>query len=36
VRPHIKLFVGGDMTRDLATPIPAGATLMIVAALSGG
>jgi len=36
VRPHIKLFVGGVLTRDLATPIPSGATLMIVAALSGG
>ena len=36
VRPHIKLFVGSEMTRDLATPIPSGATLMIVAALSGG
>ena len=36
VRPHIKLFVGSDVTRDLASPIPTGATLMIVAALSGG
>ena len=36
VRPHIKLFVGNDVTRDLAAPIPSGATLMIVAALSGG
>ena len=36
VRPHIKLFVGNEMTRDLATPIPVGAPLMIVAALSGG
>jgi hypothetical protein len=36
VRPHIKLFVGMTMTRDLATPIPSGEPLMIVAALSGG
>jgi hypothetical protein len=36
VRPHIKLFVGTDATRDLGAPIPSGATLMIVAALSGG
>ena len=36
VRPHIKLFVGSDVTRDLASEIPSGATLMIVAALSGG
>ena len=36
VRPHIKLFVDSDATRDLASPIPSGATLMIVAALSGG
>lgn len=36
VRPHIKLFVGCDATRDMAAPIPSGATLMIVAALSGG
>jgi len=30
------LFVGSDATRDLGAPIPSGATLMIVAALSGG
>lgn len=36
VRPHVRLFVGVDATRDLASPIPSGATLMIVAALSGG
>ena len=36
VRRHIKLFVGNALTRDLATPIPAGEILMIVAALSGG
>lgn len=36
VRPHIKLFVGLTATRDLAAPVPAGADVMIVAALSGG
>lgn len=36
LRPHIKLFIGNQLTRDLAAPLPAGASLMIVAALSGG
>jgi molybdopterin synthase sulfur carrier subunit len=36
IRPHVKLFVGSDATRDLGAQIPSGATLMIVAALSGG
>lgn len=36
IRPHIKLFVASAIARDLATPIPAGAELMIVGALSGG
>ena len=36
VRRHIKLFVGDALARDLATPIPAGSEVMIVAALSGG
>ena len=36
VRPHIKLFVDTALTRDLATPLPAGSSVMIVAALSGG
>lgn len=36
VRPHIKLFVGSEATRDLAAPVPAGEDVMIVAALSGG
>jgi hypothetical protein len=36
VRPHIKVFVGLDLARDLATPVPAGQDVMIVAALSGG
>jgi len=36
VRPHIKLFIDGALTRDLATPIPEAHELMIVGALSGG
>jgi len=36
IRPHIRLFVDGAQARDLAVPLPAGATLMIVGALSGG
>ena len=36
LRPHIKIFVDTALTRDLSTPLPAGATVMIVAALSGG
>jgi molybdopterin converting factor small subunit len=36
VRPHIKIFVDGDLVRDLATALPAAADLMLVGALSGG
>jgi hypothetical protein len=36
IRPHIKLFVDGAQARELAAPLPAAATLMIVGALSGG
>jgi sulfur-carrier protein len=36
VRRHIKLFVGQALERDLSAPIPQGAEVMIVAALSGG
>lgn len=36
VRRHIILFVGGDRTEDLATPIQPGFELHIVGALSGG
>ena len=36
VRPHIKLFVDGALSRDLAAPIPGARELMIVGALSGG
>src|SRR5262249_37314545 len=36
VRPHIKMFIDGDVTRDLSAALPANSTLMIVGALSGG
>jgi molybdopterin converting factor small subunit len=36
VRPHIKLFIDSALTRDLATPLSGGSSVMIVAALSGG
>jgi len=36
LRPHIKLFIDQALTRDIRAPIPTGATVMIVAALSGG
>jgi sulfur-carrier protein len=36
VRRHILLFVGEERAEDLATPIPPGAAVQIVGALSGG
>ena len=36
LRPHIKLFVGGRLTRDLSPPLTSEAEVTIVAALSGG
>ncbi len=36
VRPHIKIFVDGELARDLGTVTPPEAELMIVGALSGG
>lgn len=36
VRPHIALFVAGERTEDLSTPIASGAELYILGALSGG
>ena len=36
VRPHVKLFVGLDLARDLSVFVPADRELMIVGALSGG
>ena len=36
IRPHIKLFVDGELARHLAAPIVGRRELMIVGALSGG
>jgi molybdopterin converting factor small subunit len=36
VRPHIRLFVDGEQTFDLARPVRPGEALAIVQALSGG
>ena len=36
IRPHIKMFIDARQAPDLAAPLPAGAELMIVGALSGG
>jgi molybdopterin converting factor small subunit len=36
IRPHMNVFVGEESVRDLDTPIPAGAEIYIVGALSGG
>jgi sulfur-carrier protein len=36
VRPHVQVFVGGSIERDPAAPVPAGAEVFIVGALSGG
>ncbi|MFO1414748.1 MAG: MoaD/ThiS family protein [Burkholderiales bacterium] len=36
VRPHVQVFVGGSIERDPAAPVPQGAEVFIVGALSGG
>lgn len=36
LRPHMRVFIDSAESRDLATTLPAGATLHIVQALSGG
>lgn len=36
IRPHIKIFLDGELARDLRTTTPAAGELMIVGALSGG
>jgi hypothetical protein len=36
IRPHIRIFVGRTVAKDLRTLVPSGETVMIVAALSGG
>lgn len=36
MRPHVRFFVNGDQTFDLASPLRAKDQLLIVQALSGG
>ena len=36
IRAHIKLFVDGELARDVASTLPRSGELMIVGALSGG
>lgn len=36
LRPHVQVFVGGAIERDPAAPVPPGAEVFIVGALSGG
>ena len=36
IRPHIKLFVDGELARQLSASVRQSAELMIVGALSGG
>jgi molybdopterin converting factor small subunit len=36
IRPHIKMFVDGELARRLDTPVDSSKVLMIVGALSGG
>jgi molybdopterin converting factor small subunit len=36
IRPHIKMFVDGQLARRLDTPLAGSSELMIVGALSGG
>jgi molybdopterin converting factor small subunit len=36
IRPHIKMFVDGELARRLDTPLESSSELMIVGALSGG
>jgi len=36
LRTHMKVFVGDEMTRDIATPLTADVELTLMQALSGG
>ncbi len=36
VRPHIQIFVNGSIERNPGAPLPTGARIMLVGALSGG
>jgi MoaD family protein len=36
LRPHVRVFVNGDLTRDLAAPLGDGDEVTLMQALSGG
>ena len=36
LRPHMRIFVNGDMVRDLTTPLGPTDEIMLMQALSGG
>jgi molybdopterin converting factor small subunit len=36
LRQHMKVFVGDEAVRDLATPVPTGSEVTLMQALSGG
>jgi len=36
LRPHVRVFVNGDLTRDLAAPLADGDEVTLMQALSGG
>jgi molybdopterin converting factor small subunit len=36
LRPHVRVFVNGDLTRDLAAPVGDGDEVTLMQALSGG
>jgi molybdopterin converting factor small subunit len=36
LRPHVRVFVNGDLTRDLAAPVTDGDEVTLMQALSGG
>lgn len=36
VRTHIRIFVGSDAIKDLATKVPEGQEVFVIGALSGG
>ncbi|HEX4618291.1 MAG TPA: MoaD/ThiS family protein [Steroidobacteraceae bacterium] len=36
IRPHMRLFINSDETRDLAAPVRGGDTVHVICALSGG
>lgn len=36
LRPHMKVFIGDEAVRDLHSPVPEGAEVTLMQALSGG